>query len=437
MPPGRRNKCLIGIQPNKDERMQLSKTERPAPFRHTDLADAMLGMVRALQFQHVGDAQSPGGRVAHFPSLDFAVIAFPRDADPVWANVLFSRDFPQGIVAEIASDAGSAGNIRYLLDQTNSAGESVAWKPDADWNALQWKSLKNQNSGHRFVSPYPASLIKLMVAVGVARVVDQSKFQWNDLWSFAGTRKSVAQWTDSMIVASNNDATSAMVALFHAAELIVCKGDGEINHLNNLFASWGLHTLRLSDTKADGGWRNADGAGVGHLHMTAWDTVRLLWLLSDEVPQAPWLTSAAQPLLTPESRSHLRHVLAEQGLHEILSSTLLAGVPGWHPGINARLPDRWIQADGSVLVEDKRFPADVRPANAGATAEFAHKTGTTDNYASDAGIVTGLVPLGRRYCIALTTSLGRRYASHPDCATDWRIPQLGAAIDAWLAARLE
>jgi hypothetical protein len=396
----------------------------------------MLRLVREQKFERIVDHHNGGGAIAHFPSLDFAVVAFPRNAEPVWANVLFSRDFPHGVVADTGSQAGAVSNIRYLQDQTNPAGESVAWLADSDWDALAWTPLADQ-SGHRFVSPYPASLVKLMVAVGVARVVDGEKFHWHDLWQFGGAGRTVAQWTDAMIVASNNDATSAMVALLHAAGLISRGGDQEVNHLNSLFGSFGLHALRLTDTKADGGWRNADGAGVGHLHMTAWDTVRLLWLLSDEVASPPWLESSMQPILSAESRRHLRGVLADQGLHEILSSTVLAGVPGWKPGINSRLPERWIQADGSAQVEDRRYPADVRSVNSCATAAFAHKTGTTDNYASDAGIVTGFAPQGRRYCIALTTNLGRRYAPNAYCATDWRIPQLGERIDAWLSAQLE
>jgi hypothetical protein len=112
-------------------------------------------------------------------------------------------------------------------------------------------------------------------------------------------------------------------------------------------------------------------------------------------------------------------------------------VPGWKAGIPAQLPSRWLLADGGAQVEENLFPKDVRPANAQATATFAHKTGTTDNYASDAGMVTGMGSQPRKYLIALTSSLGRRYAPHADCATDWRIPQLGAAVDAWMQQHLE
>ena len=87
-------------------------------------------------------------------------------------------------------------------------------------------------------------------------------------------------------------------------------------------------------------------------------------------------------------------MLERQQLDHVLSSGTLRGLPGWLPG----LPDA--------------------PA-------FAHKTGTTDNYASDAGIVQ----MGdTHYIVAVLTSLGRRYAPHADCATSWRLPALGAAV---------
>ena len=99
-------------------------------------------------------------------------------------------------------------------------------------------------------------------------------------------------------------------------------------------------------------------------------------------------------LLTGATRAHLHGVLKRQQQDQVLSSGSLRGQEGWVPG----LPDA--------------------PA-------FAHKTGTTDNYASDAGIVN----VGRtHYIVALLSSLGRRYAPHEACATAWRVPALGAAV---------
>ncbi len=232
-----------------------------------------------------------------------------------------------------------------------------------------------------------------------------------------------------MIVSSNNDATSAMVALLHAS--------GVVKQLHAFFEASGLPTLRLNSTRADGGWRNADGAGVGQLHMTAWDTARLLWLLSNNLPAPTWLTSDSDRPLSAASRTRFWSWMADQGLHEILSSTAVAGLSGWECGIPAELPWRWIRSDGSVLVEDIAFEADVRAAQLQATVRFAHKTGTTDTYASDAGVVRAIGAGGRRYLVALTTTLGRRFAPRAQCATDWRLPRLGAQIDAWMRLHLE
>ena len=122
--------------------------------------------------------------------------------------------------------------------------------------------------------------------------------------------------------------------------------------------------------------RVAGDYGVGRIHMPAWDTVRLLWLIgaaagaTGAAPPPPWLP-AGSALLQPASARHLLALLGAQQLDEVLSSGALRGVPGWVPG----LPDA--------------------PA-------FAHKTGSTDNYAADAGIVRAD---GCHYAVAVLSSL--------------------------------
>jgi beta-lactamase class A len=222
--------------------------------------------------------------------------------------------------------------------------------------------------------------LKLMVAVGVGLAVEAGLCDWPDE-------------LEPMITVSSNEATDACLALLHRT--------GAIPTLQAALRRWGLHTLQLNDTTPQGGWRNADGAGVGHIHMTAWDTVRLLWLLDDDAPPPRWLPPGTATLQAA-TRGHLRAVLQRQQLDEILSSGALQDVPGWVPG----LPDA--------------------PA-------FAHKTGTTDNYASDAGIVK---TASAHYLVAVLTNLGRRYAAADParpaadsrCATTWRLPALGAAV---------
>ena len=340
-------------------------------------AEALRQAALQLDFAATADSWQGGQARGLMPSIDLAVACFHPGRPPAWANVLFSREHPQGVIADIDAQAGSPRNIRFDMDQRDAALESPAWLPGADWSQLQWQHLHGDGE-HRFVAPYPASLLKLMVAVGVGMAVDEGHTAWPDA-------------LEPMIVLSDNAATTACVALLHRC--------GVVDMLNQRLRALGLHTLRLEGTRPDGGWRNADGAGVGRIHMTAWDTVRLLWLLDADAPPPPWLSGLpglreGTTLLQPATRDHLRAVLARQQLDEVLSSGALREVPGRVAG----LPDA--------------------PA-------FAHKTGSTDTYASDAGIVQ---TEASHYIVALLSTLGRRSAPHPRCATTWRLPALGAAV---------
>lgn len=369
------------------------------------------------------------------PNLDLAVAAFPANGEAVFANVLFSREWPRGLIAHIGDDAGAVQNIAYFADPVDAQRNSIAWQPGADWTRLSALTPLAGTGPHQFIAPYPASLIKLMVAVGVAHLVDTGRAGWDEVWPFEARAMRVAQWAEPMITVSDNDATRALVALLHARGLVRRSADGsERNALHTLFAQRGLSTLRLASTRADGGWYNRDGAGVGQLQMSAWDSLRLLWLMLPYTV-APWLAPGTTPLLSAASAARLWGWLDAQALHQVLSSTLLAGLPAWQAGIPARLPGQWLQADGSAQVGTQGYPG-LQAAQAAATVHFAHKTGTTASYASDAGLVTALQPGGRRYLIALTSTLGSRHARHPLAATDWCVPKIGARVDAWLAARL-
>lgn len=396
---------------------------------HDRLAQMLLGAVRAQRFWLTPDAMLDGSQVTNFPSIDLALVAFPRQAPPFWANVLFSREHPQGVVADIGSDGGPVRNVHFDADVRDDQQRSVAWWPDSDWQRLHFPPLWGRGE-IRFVAPYPASLAKLMVAVGVARLVDRHDASWDDPIEHAGAVHSIAQLGEDMIAVSGNDSTSALVAMLHRSGMLGPAGDP----LHDALALYGLPTLRFENTRPDGGWGNAAGAGVGQLQMTAWDTARLLWLLDADAPAAPWLARGMPPLVSRDSQRQLRQWLEAQALHEVLSSTALAGEPGWVAGLPAQLPERWIDGDGAVHAGGYRFAPDVRPASAAATLRFAHKTGTMENYVSDAGIVRGIAPYRRcHYVIALLSNLGTRYAPTTNCATTWRIPALARTIDASLA----
>lgn len=347
------------------------------PARPDTLARSLLIAVHAQDFASTPDLWHGGAPIANFPSIDLAVAIFSPGQPPRCANVLFSREFPQGVVGEIGARSGALRNVRFDRDVQDAKGNSIAWQAGRNWRQLPWQPVTARAAGPgtlRFVAPYPASLLKLMVAVGVGLALD---------------RGLITEWPaalEAMIVVSGNDATTELVALLHRV--------GLIDTLNARFAELGLATLQLNSTQPDGGWRNADGSGVGHIHMTAWDSVRLLWLLDADAPPAPWLP-AGTVLLQATTRDHLRGVLQRQQLDHVLSSGSLRDVPGWLPG----LPDA--------------------PA-------FAHKTGSTENYAADAGILR--TASGGHAIVALLSNLGARYAPDPRCVTTWRVPALGAAL---------
>lgn len=352
------------------------------------LAQALRAAVLAQRFEATADSLQGGASLGWHPSIDLAVAVFPRGAVPICANVLFSREHPQGLVARFADDLGAVDNIGFHADVRNAAGDSHAWLPGADWSRIDFPRWFGH--GPRFVSPYPASLLKTMVAVGVGRLVDAGRSDWTLPLAHGGKTRAMADWLFDMITVSSNEATSALVAHLHARGAIRREGGAEVhNELHALFAAHGLPGLMIANTQPDGGWGNGAGSGVGQIQMTAWDALRLMWRLDADAPPQPALVS-------PASRAVIRRALDVQQLHHILSSESLREVPGWVPGIPAR---------------------------------FAHKTGFTQNYASDAGIVHDG---DLHYLVAVTTSLGGRYAPHPEAKTTWRLPALGAAIHAWL-----
>lgn len=397
---------------------------------HDSLAQALRAAVRAQNFAATPDPLNGGRPLREPPSLDLAVIAFPRGAAPVAANLLFSREHPGGLIAPLPPRCGAQSALGYVADVQDADGRSIAWLPGADWSAIDWRPLHGH--GPRVVAPYPASLFKLMLAVGVAHGLDCGWLSLDERWGHAGDTRPVRAWLFDMLAVSCNRSTSALVALAHARGLLADERDGP-HALHRLFAALDLPTLRLARTRPDGGWGNAAGAGVGQLQMTAWDTVRLLWWLDQQdpdrpAPPCPWLAPDA-PRLQPAGREALLAGLRGQGLDIVLSSGSLSGLPGWRPGIANATPAAWRQADGSLAVGDYRFPAGPAPR---AEVEYAHKIGNTENYAADAGIVRSLRAGGRHYLIALTSNLGQRYAPQPGCAGPWGLAALGAAVDTLL-----
>ena len=75
------------------------------------------------------------------------------------------------------------------------------------------------------------------------------------------------------------------------------------------------------------------------------------------------------------------------------------------------MADRWVDpGTGTVTVAGKDFGQDVRPCNERAEVSFAHKTGFTYNYLSDAGIVRSFAGPEGDYIVVMMSNLGYRYA---------------------------
>jgi len=251
-----------------------------------------------------------------------------------------------------------------------------------------------------------------------------------------GEPRRIRNWLEPMITVSDNHSTYALLKFFHDRD--------EIDPLNKEFHDLGLCTLQINKTRPTDGY----GWQPGQIHMTAFDTARLLWII-DGGPGEFWRGANGQPvtekLLSDSSRAFLKKLLSDQGFNEALTTANFPGAPNVQPGIPSRVATRWINPlNGCVNVDSINYGVDIRAANEQAEVNFAHKTGLTFNYGSDAGIVTSLPgkPF-RHYIIAFLGNLGYRYTDEVFAArTNYpafdpvspisytqRIPALGKAMD--------
>src|SRR5262249_18195147 len=143
----------------------------------------------------------------------------------------------------------------------------------------------------------------------------------------------------------------ALVRKLHALE--------EADRLNDLFARLGLPTLQIHETSGTTG-RNWQ---PGRIHMSAWDTARLLWLVDPDAPRPTWKGPDGAPVdagfLSVESKRLLLGFMADQAYQDVLSTTALCGLPKTQRGIPALLPERWIPDERTGSDRSVRAP-DIR-----------------------------------------------------------------------------
>lgn len=368
------------------------------------LEKELLRTVREVGFDQVLDWRHRGARIAHMPNVDLAVIELDAEGHPLAAaNVIFSRDFPRGHAVAIDQESLGARGVRFLR------WDSDRWDDKKSWTqvpATEAVVPGHENAAVQFMAPYPASLFKIMIAYGVMRLVDRGVMTLETPYHFVNDKEDRGErplraWLEPMIVASDNGATEALVKLLHER--------GEMERLNAEFAALGLGTLQINGTSPLTGrsWQ------PGLIDMTALDTARL-FLIINGGPGVLWRTRQGREVtgseLSEPSREFLQKILADQGYAEGLSSSLVCGDPNVRPGLPIAVPARWLAADGTATVGETPFKRDTRPCNAAAEVEFLHKTGQTENYGSDAGIVRALPEQKpRRYIIAFLSNLGYRY----------------------------
>ncbi|HEY9862347.1 MAG TPA: serine hydrolase [Candidatus Obscuribacterales bacterium] len=414
----------------------------------TKLTKSLLEAVKEAKFKEVIDygpyyeacpgadfCPFPARRIAHRPNVDVAVIQLDANggAQDV-ANVVLSRDYPDGLVVPIDRNY-TASSIRWrkwdierwdggtFSDENGQQLTTKGWTDNPSLTTANDILAGRESAPYQFMVPYPASLFKLLVAYRIMRLVDAGTLSLDQSYSYSDASNEetvpitrlIRDWMDPMIAYSDNQATRALLKLLHDLN--------QVDAMNAEFRNLGLGTLQINNTDptTGGSWQ------PGEIHMTALDTARLLWLIegaSDN--RVLWTRPDGQPVtsaeLTSPSRAYLKGLLANQGYNEVLSTSnfgtyiskgKLSGAPNTQPGIPATVPDRWIDpSDGTVTVEGIPYGQDVRFYNNNvAEVTFAHKTGLTFNYGSDAGIVESLAGKPyRHYIIAFIANLGYRYA---------------------------
>ncbi|WP_168221319.1 serine hydrolase [Actinomadura sp. WMMA1423] len=374
--------------------------------------------------------------ISQQPQVDATIIELDRRGRPVSSGtVLMSPSHRDGVVVPV---------------DRNLATTAVRWR---QWDDAGWYANKGQGSidvvPGREDAPldhmlnYPASTLKLMVAFGVLRLVDQGAITLDSTYTYApveisplcgeATAKPVRQYLDESITWSSNAASCALIKLLH--------DHNAVDPLNRTFQSLGLETLQLKGTRPSNG-----GRWSNEVTMSSLDTAKLLTLVNG-APGTVWKAPDGSPVtrdvLSAASRKFFMSELAQQGFNDMLSTTNWCGGSYPAPGLPNAAPARWVGPDGTVTIpgEGAVYGRDVRPCNKRAEVTFAHKTGWVNNSAANAGIVRALPGRGgRHYIISVFSNLGTQYIDadrpetppgiYPFTYTE-KFAQLGRAMDAY------
>ncbi len=374
-----------------------------AAFRLAATADDKYEHVPGPKSRAFAAAAAPAP-IHQTPNVDATVIELASNGRTLSAaNVLLSPQYPNGKVVPL---------------DDNLATDQVRWRAwdDAEWDTNGGQGTVDaipgrENAALDFMSPYPASVLKLMVGFGILQLVDRGEIALDDNYAFDRTgapntacglnvTKPIRQFFDEMITVSRNESTCALIKLLH--------DHNAMDPLNQQFKDLGLPMLQLIKT------RKVDGGGWGWTQMNALDTAKLLLIVNGgpgTLWHAPDGTRVTKALLSDSSRAFFLKELHEQGLNQVLSTTNWCGKSYPAPGIPQRTAERWINpVDGTMTVDGRVYGQDVRPCQETAQVTFAHKTGLVDTAGNDAGIVKNLPGKSRRhFIVVIHSNLGDRY----------------------------
>ncbi|GAA1683993.1 hypothetical protein GCM10009765_36720 [Fodinicola feengrottensis] len=357
---------------------------------------------RLKAFAAASPAASP--QIHQTPNVDAAVIELDHQGHAVSAaNVLLSPQYPTGKVVPLDKNMAT-DQVRYRTwdDDTwdNNGGLGTT-------DAIPGR----ENAPIDFMSPYPASVFKLMVGFGIMQLVDKGQLNLDDDYAYDRTgapntacglnvTKPIRQFFDEMITVSKNESACAMT------KLLIQKN--YLTTLNQEFVDLGLPMLQINGVRA------VDGGHWGANVMSSLDTAKLLMIINGaggKLWTAPNGTAVTKALLTDSSRAFYLKELGDQGLNQLLSTTNWCGRAYPAQGLPQKVADRWINpADGTMTVDGRVYGQDVRPCQATAQVTFAHKTGLDTTAGNDAGIVTSLPgKAGRHFIVVVNSNLGDRY----------------------------
>jgi hypothetical protein len=339
------------------------------------------------------------------PNVDATVIELGSDGHALSAaNVLLSPQYPNGRIVPLDSNL-STNQVRWR------SWDDTEWDANGGLGTTDVIAGENPNAPIDFMSPYPASVLKLMVGFGVMQLVDKGEIKLDDPYAYVrggttgsacGTNvtKPIRQFFDEMITVSKNESTCAMIKLLwdHNA----------VNNLNQQFVDLGLPYLRLVGTNPQ------NGGTWGGSNMNALDTAKLLMIINGAAGKlwtAPNGTPVTKSLLSDSARAFFLGELGQNALSQVLSTTVWCGRAYPAPGMPAKIDSRWINpTTGTVTADGRVYGQDVRPCNAAAQVSFAHKTGFVDTSGQDAGIVHNLpAKASRNFIVVVHTNLGTRY----------------------------